>query len=762
MKSLFRKILRIRQATKSTAQLGRSTRLTVESLEERRLMAGDLGNIVGSMSGVLLSTPPPPLQFSSFSVVDASRDDSPTTVFTGGALRVNYSLGTGMMLALQDNNNPPPPPPPLVVQRVSLDIFRGTTRLAQVGDFGSTSIVSGLVNLNGLALSAGTVRIVAHAYFTNGSQTLSSESFMTLKSGQVVNGDFKAQSFDINTLTGDGLLIHGRGGTDVLKLNAFRSQIASINGTSLSAYRPTAGGQAIYQGTAVDYVRLTSGRELYFTGIERLEVFDTLPVASKLVTGTILPPVHTTTLVNLIAIPNDPNFAQQWNLHVTDTADAWRFTQGSSKVLLVSLDTGVLPTVSGHAITGINQARLITDSTDTDNTQNPGHGHKAISVMIAQANDNQFHTGINWVSNVFVTDVYNGVNLRSAIQSAMNFANARGMKVVFQGGIQGESWLTSGGTRSQLEDLIRSSSNKALFAIAAGNGGPSGNLTDPNFMTSVSGVAKLQTNHLNVMSVGALQRTAVTSGGLSNASQVSLASYSNRGSNLTMVAPTDSPATNFVGASTFGGTSCANPNLAAMASLVWSVNTGLTAPQVRQILQSTALDIGAAGRDNTFGSGVVDTGRAVRRAVALARDANLANLAPSPFNGQVIQSAAVLSGATQLTASPPTAPESSSNDVLLGGGAVGTLPGQLFADESREGSRANGHSDALNQVMNEWTNGMQCVPSPENIGLASVPAIVTPLLLSGYAEDRVFGDADDDLMGLVVEDLAADLACVNA
>ncbi len=43
------------------------------------------------------------------------------------------------------------------------------------------------------------------------------------------------------------------------------------------------------------------------------------------------------------------------------------------------------------------------------------------------------------------------------------------------------------------------------------------------------------------------------------------------------------------------------------------------------------MDLGAVGRDNTFGSGLVDTGRAVRRAVALARDPKLAALATS-FN----------------------------------------------------------------------------------------------------------------------------------
>src|SRR5262249_7411914 len=81
----------------------------------------------------------------------------------------------------------------------------------------------------------------------------------------------------------------------------------------------------------------------------------------------------------------------------------------------------------------------------------------------------------------------------------------------------------------------------------------------------------------------------------------------------------------------FGGTSCAAPNLAGIASLVWSANPNLNAAQVRAILESTALDMGDAGRDNTFGSGLVDAGTAVRRAVALGRDYALASLALKPL-----------------------------------------------------------------------------------------------------------------------------------
>jgi subtilisin family serine protease len=76
----------------------------------------------------------------------------------------------------------------------------------------------------------------------------------------------------------------------------------------------------------------------------------------------------------------------------------------------------------------------------------------------------------------------------------------------------------------------------------------------------------------------------------------------------------------------FNETSAANPNLAGIASLVWSVNPTLTGGQVRQILTDTAMDLGTLGRDNTFGYGLVNADAAVRRAAALQRNVEVANL----------------------------------------------------------------------------------------------------------------------------------------
>ncbi len=53
------------------------------------------------------------------------------------------------------------------------------------------------------------------------------------------------------------------------------------------------------------------------------------------------------------------------------------------------------------------------------------------------------------------------------------------------------------------------------------------------------------------------------------------------------------------------GTSMATPHVAAVAALIWSCNPSATNTQIRNALTGTARDLGAAGRDNSYGFGLV-------------------------------------------------------------------------------------------------------------------------------------------------------------
>ncbi|MDX2230583.1 MAG: S8 family serine peptidase [Leptolyngbyaceae cyanobacterium bins.349] len=194
-----------------------------------------------------------------------------------------------------------------------------------------------------------------------------------------------------------------------------------------------------------------------------------------------------------------------------------------------------------------------------------------------------------------------------------------------------------------MQSLISNNADIAVFAVAAGNGyrhidDTSVHAQDTAYWQSFgypgtasmafysAGVARLQNTLDNVMAVGALQRIATTVYGLENASAVNRADYSNYGTGIIMAA-TDSPATTQSGSmGFFGGTSAANPNMAGIASLVWSANTNLTGSQIRQIIFDTAMDLGTSGADDNYGRGLVNADAAVRRAYALRTNADVANL----------------------------------------------------------------------------------------------------------------------------------------
>ncbi len=62
------------------------------------------------------------------------------------------------------------------------------------------------------------------------------------------------------------------------------------------------------------------------------------------------------------------------------------------------------------------------------------------------------------------------------------------------------------------------------------------------------------------------------------------------------------------------GTSMATPHASAVAALAWSAKPTLSNVTMRSILQTTARDLGAAGRDTSFGYGLVQADAAVNKA----------------------------------------------------------------------------------------------------------------------------------------------------
>jgi subtilisin len=91
------------------------------------------------------------------------------------------------------------------------------------------------------------------------------------------------------------------------------------------------------------------------------------------------------------------------------------------------------------------------------------------------------------------------------------------------------------------------------------------------------------------------------------------ASFSSTGPSVELAAPGVAIRSTIPGGSyqSWSGTSMACPHVSGVAALV--IQSGITsAPAVRQQLQATATDLGASGRDTSFGFGLINADRAVQ------------------------------------------------------------------------------------------------------------------------------------------------------
>jgi subtilisin family serine protease len=163
--------------------------------------------------------------------------------------------------------------------------------------------------------------------------------------------------------------------------------------------------------------------------------------------------------------------------------------------------------------------------------------------------------------------------------------------------------LSLGGPASTtMKDAIAYAYNHGVTVFAASGNGGSGTLDYPAAYEAY------------VVAVGATQYDE------------SRAPYSNYGSSLDIVAPggntgldqngdgyADGVLQNTFGNTTvdwaywfYQGTSMATPHAAGVAALLLSIDPSLTPDEVKSVLESTAEELGAAGRDDFYGYGLID------------------------------------------------------------------------------------------------------------------------------------------------------------
>ncbi|TQS39544.1 S8 family peptidase [Cryptosporangium phraense] len=280
------------------------------------------------------------------------------------------------------------------------------------------------------------------------------------------------------------------------------------------------------------------------------------------------------------AATNDPLRSRQWALTTLKAETDWTKSTGSGVTVAV-IDTGVQashPDLAGQVLKGIDLVGDKPASTDGSNDEN-GHGTHVAGIIAAVANNKIGVAGL--APNVKILPIRvldaDGSGYDSDMAKGIIQAVDRGAKVInlSVGGTE------AGATSSAVQYAL---SKNVTVVAAAGNERQDGNATSyPAADAGVIGVAATDSTNKD-------------------------ADFSNTGSYVDVAAPGVSILSTYMGSqyATMSGTSMATPYVAATAALLKSVSPGLTPAQVTTALESTATDLGAAGRDDVFGYGLIN------------------------------------------------------------------------------------------------------------------------------------------------------------
>ncbi len=367
-------------------------------------------------------------------------------------------------------------------------------------------------------------------------------------------------------------------------------------------------------------------------------------------------------------VPSDVLYGTQWHYPLINLPQAWDITLGDSAVTVAVLDTGVLlnhPDLQGQWVPGYDFVSSLDESLDGDGIDNdpsdPGdkslaggrssfHGTHVAGTIAALSNNGVGVAGVAPGVRIMPIRVLGrtggtSFDLQQAVLYAAGLGNSSGTRPVRRADIINLS--LSGATPSQSEqNVFALARGQGVIVVAAAGNERSG---QPSYPAAYSGV-------ISVSAVSIRQ---------------ALASYSNFGSTIDVAAPggdvhggivstigSEGPnnTINF-GYIGYSGTSMATPHVAGVLALMKSVKPSLTPGEVDALLAAGRLttDLGAPGRDDSFGHGLIDAYKAVQAAQSTTPLPGILVATPTVINLSLHSSKQTITldnGGTQALAAP--------------------------------------------------------------------------------------------------------------
>ncbi|MDQ1699298.1 MAG: hypothetical protein QOG34_1161 [Frankiaceae bacterium] len=293
--------------------------------------------------------------------------------------------------------------------------------------------------------------------------------------------------------------------------------------------------------------------------------------------------------VTKIRTPRDPYLSRQWALARIHATQAWGVEIGSTRLVTVAvLDTGVdatHPDLKGRVVSGFD----FYDG-DTDASDEQFHGTAVASVIAADTDNKIGIAGLSWGAQITPVRVLgpDGTGSECTIAAGIVYAASTSNVENLSLGAEGACSFVM----QQAVDFAVQDNNTAVIA-AAGNDGKRGNpQMEPADCAGAVGVSATD-------------------------QQDRLASFSEHGPQVALSAPGVHILAAYrtkQGSHTyayFDGTSLAAPMVTGVAALLFSKHSDWSAATVVSRLKTTATDLGKKGRDDYYGAGRVDAGRAL-------------------------------------------------------------------------------------------------------------------------------------------------------
>ena len=281
---------------------------------------------------------------------------------------------------------------------------------------------------------------------------------------------------------------------------------------------------------------------------------------------------------SLAATGRDPLLDQQWGLTAIGAPSVWTISRGVGvTVAVIDSGSGPHPDLDANLDAGRTMFGFI-DSAGEIDVDVAGHGSHVAGIIAAVADNAIGGSGVAPQSRILPIRVLDSLGSGDSkdVSKAVRFAVDSGVRVI--------NLSLGGSTEStSLTAAIQYAVDRNVLVVAAA--GNSAADSTPKW----PGASDL------TIAVTAVDRYN------------SVTSFDQRGDYIDIAAPGSSilsTASNDYKIQS--GTSMAAAFVSGAAALLFAAQPSITAAQVRDVLQRTAIDIGAPGRDTTFGHGLVN------------------------------------------------------------------------------------------------------------------------------------------------------------